>query len=652
MSDIIKEKITELVDLLNKYAHAYYVLDEPLVADKEYDELYDELVSLEKEHNFVLPHSPTQRVGGEILKGFSTHKHLQRLYSLDKCNSFEELKEWAEKIQTKIVGAVSDSSHNIFFTLEHKLDGINLCLTYKDGNLVSAATRGNGEVGENVTSQIKTIPSVPIKIPFKGTLEVQGEGIMRYSAFEDYNKTAKEPLKNPRNGAAGAIRNLDPRVTKSRNLDIIFYNINFIEGKEISSHQQSIQFLKDNFFKTYSLFRSSNVDDIIAEIEKVKRDELDFEIDGMVIKVDDAVIRDELGYTDKFPRWAIAFKFEAQEATSTVLSIEWNVGRTGKLTPLAHIEPVELSGATVKRATLNNYDDIQRKKICLNSRVFIRRSNDVIPEILGVAGDNEEGEIIEKPIVCVACQAELMQKGAHLFCLNSENCPPQIYGRLIHFASKECMDIEGISERTVIQLYEKLGINSFDKLYTLTAMDLSVLDGFKDKKINNFLDAIEKSKSVTLSGYINALGIDNVGKKTARDLSEYFRGIDALSKATTAELLSIENIGEIVAESIVEFFEKNTLLIDKLKKHGIDPKMQERKKGTPFSNLKVVLTGSLSVSRTILAKQIEELGGIIQSSVTKDTDLVIVGENAGSKLDKAKKLNKKVISEIELNEMF
>ncbi|MCL2234408.1 MAG: NAD-dependent DNA ligase LigA [Firmicutes bacterium] len=649
MSDIAKKKITELVEKLNKYAHAYYVMDAPVVSDKEFDTLYDELVSLEKEHGFVLQESPTQRVGGEILKGFSPHKHLSRLYSLDKCNSFEELKEWAEKIKSKF-------EKEIFFTLEHKLDGINLCLTYVDGHLVTAATRGNGETGENVTSQIRTIPSVPIKIPFKGTVEVQGEGIMTLSAFRSYNETAKEPLKNPRNGAAGAIRNLDPLVTKSRNLDIIFYNINHIEGFEIFSQEESIKFLKDNLFKTYSLFRSSNIDEIVAEIEKVKRDELDFEIDGMVVKVDENSIREELGHTDKFPRWATAFKFEAQETTSVILDVEWNVGRTGKLTPLAHIEPVELSGATVKRATLNNYDDILRKKILLGSRVFIRRSNDVIPEILGAVEDDRSDEktlkTIEKPMLCVACNAELVHKGVHLFCLNSEFCPPQIYGKLIHFASKECMDIEGISEKTVIQLFKKLKVNSFDKLYDLTVLDISILEGFKDKKINKFVEAIEKSKSVQLPQYINALGIDNVGRKTARDLAEYYSSIDALKNATTVELLSIPNIGEIVAVSIVEFFQKNAELIERLKKHGINPEMKKRREGTPFSDLRVVLTGSLSQSRTLIAKQIEELGGIVQSAVTKDTDVVIVGENAGSKLEKARKLGKRVVSEDELENML
>lgn len=639
------ERMKELVKLLNKYAYQYYVLDEPTVADVQYDALYNELSALEKETGIVLPDSPTRKIGGDPIKEFAPHKHIKKLYSLDKCNSYDELREWSEKIKKAAPDAV--------YTLEYKLDGLTLCLTYENGYFKGAATRGNGEVGEDVTAQVSTIKSIPLSVPYKGVFEAQGEGIMRLSALKKYNETAVEPLKNARNGVAGAIRNLDPKVTASRNLDIIFYNVNYIEGENIASQRENIDFLKRNSFKTDMLFVTSDIEEIIKKIDSVDRKSLDFLIDGMVIKVDDLALRERLGYTDKFPRWAIAYKFEAEETTTILEDVQWNVGRTGKLTPLAILEPVELCGATIRRATLNNYDDIQRKKVKIGSRVFIRRSNDVIPEILGVSEDNG-GKEIPVPTVCPACGSDLVRDGAHIYCPNEGDCPPQIIGRLTHFAEKDCMDIRGVSEKSIEGLHEKLGVRFPTDLYSLTRGDLARLDGFKDKKIDNFLASVEKSKSVPLDRFINALGIENIGKKSARDLAERFGSISELMKADEATLVEVDEIGDIVAESITSYFGKHGWLIEKFKEIGIDPKFNVVKPtGGVLTGKKLVLTGTLpTLTRTEATELIEKAGGTTSSSVSKSTDYVLAGENAGSKLDKARSLGVKIITENELLAMI
>ena len=638
-------RMEELVEKLNKYAYEYYVLDNPTVSDGQYDKLYDELVALEKSEKRVLPSSPTRRIGGEPVKEFSPHTHRNKLYSLDKRNSYDELREWDEKIKKAAGEAVE-------YTLEYKLDGLTLCLTYENGMFRSAATRGNGSVGEDVTSQVSTVRSIPLVIPFKGVVEVQGEGIMRLSALEAYNKSAKEPLKNARNGVAGAIRNLDPKVTASRNLDIIFYNVNFVEGGERpSSQKECIDFLKRNFFKTERLFASSNINEIVSEIERVDKGALDFLIDGMVVKVNDFALREKLGYTDKFPRWAVAYKFEAEEAVTVLKDVVWQVGRTGKLTPLGKLEPVELCGATIRKATLNNFGDIERKKIKIGSSVFIRRSNDVIPEILGVA-EELDGKDVVPPKFCPACGTETVAVGANLFCPNEYGCKPQICGRIEYFCSKPCMDIDGVSEKTVERLHDVLGVKKSADLYRLKKDDLEKIEGFKDKKISNFLRSVENSKDVKLASFINALGIPNVGRKTAEDLAEIYGSIDALAAAGEEELTAIRDVGEIVAKSIVEFFAKHKEAIDELKSLGIDPRYVARVGGGKFDGMNVVLTGKISMPRSQAQSLIEENGGKTQSSVTKETNLVIAGEDAGSKLEKARALGIRIIDENEFERLL
>ena len=638
------QRMKELVELLNKYAYDYYVLDNPIVSDKEYDLLYDELVALEKSEGVVLPDSPTIRVGGEPIKEFTPHTHIKRLYSLDKCKTFEALIEWDEKLKE------INGGKEIEYTLEYKLDGLTLCLTYENGLFVGAATRGNGAVGEDVTEQVKTIKSIPLSIKYKGIMEAQGEGIMRLSALKAYNLTAKEPLKNARNGVAGAVRNLDPKVTASRNLDIVFYNVNYSE-EEIKSQAQMIEILKDNHFKTEKLLVTSDINRIIEAIQGVKRDELDFDIDGMVIKVNDVKLREKLGFTDKFPRWAIAYKFEAEETTTMLKDVKWQVGRTGKLTPLAVLEPVELCGATVKKATLNNYGDIERKKIKIGGTVFIRRSNDVIPEVLGVAQELD-GINVPKPQYCPSCGSKLEEEGANLFCPNEYGCTPQIVGRITHYASKDCMDIDGISEKTIELLHKKTGLNSVEDLYKLKLEDFADLEGFKDKKPEKILKSIAKSKDVELSKFIAALCIPNVGKKMAADLADKYQSFEALQNATKEDLALLPDVGELTASYIVEYFIKHKEKLSHLKNLGVNPVYFSRSGGV-FQGQKVVLTGTLtSLKRSQAAELIRRNGGEAQSSVTQTTDIVVAGENAGSKLDKARSLGIKILDENEFLQLL
>lgn len=630
----------QMVDQLNRWAHEYYVLDAPSVPDTVYDALYDRLVLLEKQTGVTLPDSPTHRVGGQPLKSFSQHRHLKRLYSLDKVQSFGQLREWLQKVNAAV--------GEVLFTVELKYDGLTINVTYDDGNFVGAATRGNGVVGEDVTQQVKTIRTVPLSIPFKGKCELQGEGIMKLSELDRYNhKHPSDRLKNARNAAAGAIRNLDPKVTAERNLDVVFYSSGYEEGLGVASQRELVEFLRHNGMVTNHVFRTAKTfEQIKAVIEEIgaMRSSLDFLIDGVVIKVDDFAIREQLGFTDKFPKWAVAYKFDAEQVTTRLVDVEWQVGRTGKLTPIGNLEAVELCGATIRRATLNNYGDILRKKLKRDALVFVRRSNDVIPEILGAA--EEGGEEIPMPERCPACGGELQQAGANLYCVNAENCPPQIAARISHYCSRPACDIEGISDKTVYQLM-KLGVTSVADLYDLTKEQLLRLEGFKEKKAQNILDALEKSKSVGLAQFIYALGLDNVGVVTARDLAAKFGSVEALRKATQQQLTEIEGVGEVVAEGIVQYFsEKQNLdIIAKLRDAGIDPQLQKAATGV-FSGKKVVLTGKLlNYTREEASKIIQNLGGEVSSSVSKTVNLVLAGEDAGSKLDKARALGIEIIDE-------
>lgn len=643
-------KMRELVDILNKYAYEYYVLDNPTVSDGEYDALYDELLRLERESGEVLFDSPTRRVGGEPLAAFKKHTHIERLYSLDKATSEEELNAFFKRIEKE--------TDNALYTVEYKFDGLTVCLTYEDGKFTRATTRGNGVTGEDVTSQIMTVKSFPLTINHKGVLEVQGEAIIRLSVLDEYNKTAAEPLKNARNAVAGAIRNLDPKITEKRRVEIMFYNVNYSSEGEFRSQKECVEFLRKNGFKVHPFFRICNdfnsVMSAIKEIEN-SRKTLDILTDGAVVKIDDFSLRKKLGYTDKFPRWAIAFKFEAEEITTILQDVVWQVGRTGKLTPLGLVSPVELAGATVKKATLNNYGDLKRKNIKIGARVLIRRSNEVIPEILGTTEITDGCKDVFKPEICPYCGEKLVESGANLFCPNV-NCRPRVVASLANFACKNGMNIDGFSDKTAGQLYDELSVRKLSDVYFLDREKVAKMEGFKKLKTDNLFNAIEASKNVDFSNFIYALGIDGVGKKTAGDLAKTFGDLISLTNATKEQLLEVPDIGEVIAQAVYEFFrdEGNLAEIKKLLSVGV--KIVAVKRSTEkgiMSGEKVVLTGTLlNYKRDDAAKIIERLGGEIMSGVSKNTTLVLAGENAGSKLDKAKSLGIKIIDENEFENLI
>lgn len=644
-------KMKDLVEKLNKYGYEYYVLDNPSISDGEYDKLYDELRRLEEETGVVLEDSPTKRVGGEPIKSFNKHKHINRLYSLDKSLTFEELTAFENRIKKA-------TSIPFTYSVEYKYDGLTISLTYDKGLFVRATTRGNGIEGEDVTAQVKTIKTFPLKIKYQGLLEVQGEAVIKLSNLKKYNQTATETLKNARNAVAGAIRNLDPKETEKRMCEILFYNVNYIQDNVINSQKDCFEFLKENGFKVYNFLHFASTVDEVRKIIKIidnERKNIDYLTDGVVIKVNEYNVRDILGYTDKFPRFAMAFKFEAEEVTTTLKEVIWQVGRTGKLTPLGIVEPVELGGATVKKATLNNYGDILRKDVKINARVLIRRSNEVIPEILGTTKHTDQDIEVEKPTVCPYCYSALYEDGANIFCPN-KLCRPRVIGELVNFASKNGMNIEGFSEMTAGVLFDKFSVTKFSGLYTLDKEELLKLEGFKDKKVDNLLTAIENSKIVEFSAFIYALGIDGVGKKTAKDLAKVYKTLENLKNAGLEDLSQIEEIGDILSQNIYDYFknEDNIEEIERLLSLGIKiNQVEEVVKEGAFKGEKVVLTGVLTnYKRSKASEIIESLGGEILSSVTKQTTLVIAGDDAGSKLEKAKKLGIKIIDESEFENII
>ena len=655
-------RMRELVDRLNETAYQYYTLDNPSISDAEWDRMYDELVQLEAETGERLPDSPTRRVGGEVLQGFESHAHIARLWSMGKAQSIEALEDWArraEKLREE-ANAGGAALPPITYVVEHKFDGLTVNLTYEGGRLVQAATRGNGIVGEAILPQVMTIRTIPLVIPFTGRMEVHGEGFMRISVLEKYNETAKEPLKNPRNAAAGALRNLDPNVTASRRLDACFYDVGYIEGRSFRTHHEMLEFLRENRFPVSSCeLDAKSLREAVAAVHQIEQDRanLDYMIDGAVIKIDDYATRDALGYTDKFPRWAVAYKFEAEEMTTVLEDVTWQIGRTGKLTPVARVSPVELAGATVRQATLNNWQDIQRKRVKIGARVWIRRSNEVIPEIMGRVDEFSEGERdVEKPEVCPSCGAALQERGAHLFCPNRDGCKPQIVMRLSHFASREAMDIDTFSEKTAAQLVDAGLVQEADQLYALTKEQLCTLDRCGEKKAENLLEALQKSKHCRLNAFIHAIGIPNIGTKTARDLADRFGGIDALRGASREALLAIDDVGDIVADSIVGFFADpaNARLVDALLAAGVCPEWERRDTSNgAFAGMTVVVTGTLaSMGRSEAEEAIREAGGKAAGSVSKKTSLVVAGESAGSKLTKAQALGIRVIGESEFLKML
>lgn len=657
------QRMRGLVDKLNEASRRYYDQNESDISDDEWDAMYAELRKLEEKTGERMADSPTRRVGGAVMEGFEQHRHIARLWSMDKAQSEEEILAWAQRCekQTTEAGGLPKNS----YCVEYKLDGLTVNLTYDGGRLIQAATRGNGEVGEAILPQAMTIRTIPLTIPFTGRMEVQGEGIMRLSELKKYNETSAEPLKNARNAAAGALRNLDPQVTASRHLDAFFYQIGYIEGRSFETQQDMLDFMKANGLNISPFVRpAQTIEEALEAVHQIEkeRETLDFLIDGATIKITDMRTREVLGTTDKFPRWSIAFKFPAQETVTKLLKITWEVGRTGKLTPLAHLSPVDICSVTVKRATLNNYDDICRKRVRIGSEVWVRRSNDVIPEIMGVVWDGE-GEApetdIQPPTVCPACGGPLVklrQDGVHLFCLNRTSCRPQAIARMAHFASRQGMDIETFSTRTAGLFYDELGVRSAADLYSLDREKLVALKGFGEKKADKLFAELEKSKDCELDAFLFAIGIPNIGKKTAYDLMAHFGTLEALMGATEQELVDIEDVGEIVASSITEYFadEENRRFVNRLLEAGVHPQMHmQEDAGTLFEGLTFVLTGTLpTLSRAQAQEMIRKNGGKATGSVSKKTSIVLAGESAGSKLDKARELGVIIIDEAQFLRMI
>ncbi|NME83153.1 NAD-dependent DNA ligase LigA [Clostridium sp. SM-530-WT-3G] len=658
-----KERIEDLVEKLNRYSYEYYSLDKPSVTDKQYDTEYYELVELEKETGYVLPYSPTQRVGDVVLDGFEKYTHKARLWSLDKAQSLQEIIDWHNR-NIKFVNEARARGENLpdlKYVLTKKFDGLTINLTYnREGILESAATRGTGSIGENVTAQVKTIKSIPLKVSNDDVFEIHGEAVMTQEAFDKYNETATTPLKNLRNGAAGALRNLNVKETARRNLSAFFYDIGYKEGTPFTSYLEMMEFIKEKGFPVDDYLKvCTTIDEIQEQIDYIKdiRFNLNYDIDGLVIAIDDMRTRELMGYTIKFPKWAIAYKFEAQEATTKLLDVEWNVGRSGRVSPTAILEPVELAGVTVKRATLNNMDDIQRKGVKIGADVFVRRSNDVIPEIMGTVPETLEGaKDIVPPTECPACGSHIIVDGAHYFCENTLSCKPQMVKSIVHYASREAMNIAGFSERTAEQLFEKLNIKSISDLYKLKEEELVGLEKFGPKKAQNLLEAIEKSKDCELHSFIYALGIPNVGVKTAKDIVNKFKSIEGLKNAKFKELVEVPDVGDVVAQDVVSFFKEEKVLetIDELLELGVNPRFEEVEvTENPFMGKTVVATGTLqNYSRSEIKEKLESLGAKVAGSVSKKTDYVIAGEAAGSKLTKAQELGVKVLSEEEFEEIL
>lgn len=580
---------------------------------------------------------------------------------MDKAQNMEQLIEWHNR-NLKVIEQYNSMSEDklpeLRYIVTKKFDGLTVNCTYdENGILIKSATRGTGIIGEDITAQIKTIKTVPLKIKNNHVIEVHGEAIMTKTAFEEYNKAAQVPLKNLRNGAAGALRNLDIKETARRNLSAFFYDVGYNEGPEFKSYREMMNFIKNMGLPQDKYIKEcTNMEEVEKEIEYIEsiRGELDYDIDGAVIVVDDIKTREILGYTIKFPKWAIAYKFEAKEITTKLLDVEWNVGRSGRVTPTALLEPVELGGVTVKRATLNNMDDIKRKNVKLGAKVLVRRSNDVIPEIMGVVEESlEESKEIQAPDRCPYCNSHLVQNGVHYYCENTLSCKPQMVKSIVHFASREAMNIAGFSEKTAEQLFEKLDIKSIADLYKIKKEELLTLEKFKDKKSQNLIDAIQNSKNCDLASFIYALGIPNVGKKTANDLVMKFKTLESIKNTTIEQLVEVPDVGEIVAKSIYDFFEDEKVIsnIEELLNLGVKPYYEEERiDENPFMDKTIVVTGSLNnYSRGEIKDKLQSLGAKVSSSVSKNTDYVLVGEKPGSKYEKAIELGVKVINEEEFS---
>ncbi|MFD1607004.1 NAD-dependent DNA ligase LigA [Oceanobacillus luteolus] len=657
-----KEKIDALKEVLNQYGYEYYVLDQPTVPDAEYDAKLKELEELEEKFpEFITPDSPTQRVGGTLLEGFEKARHRVPMLSLSNAFNEEDLRDFARRA-TNALGT------DITYICELKIDGLAVSLTYENGQFVRGATRGDGTVGEDITANLRTVRSIPLVLKDEETLEVRGEVFMPKRSFENLNKEREEKgqelFANPRNAAAGSLRQLDPKIAASRNLDVFLYAVGEWENNTLPTHSARLERLKELGFKTNPEWRKCKTIEEVMEFVNYwteERPNLPYEIDGIVIKIDDLAQQEELGYTAKSPRWSIAYKFPAEEVMTKLLDIELSVGRTGVVTPTGILEPVRIAGSTVGRASLHNEDLIREQDIRIGDTVVVKKAGDIIPKVVRAVKEQRTGKEVEftMPSHCPACEAELvrLEEEVALRCINP-NCPAQLMEGIIHFVSRNAMNIDGLGEKVVMQLFNAKLIHTIADLYRLEKEELLKLERMGEKSVSNLLEAIEASKENSLEKLIFGLGIRFIGEKAARILAQEFETMDRLQQATYEELVAVDEIGEKMADSVVQYFEEEKVgvLLSELSELGVNmeykgPRKNVQSEGTPFSDKTVVLTGKLEqLNRNEAKEKIEALGGKVTGSVSKKTDLVIAGEAAGSKYEKAMKLGITVWNEEQLLE--
>jgi len=652
------ERIEELREVIRRHDYLYYVKDSPEIADAAYDQLLRELMELEEAHpELVTSDSPTQRVGGKVQSAFGEVEHLAPMLSLESLMSAEEVYEFGKRVEK---GGVSDA----VYMAEPKFDGLSVELVYIEGRFERGSTRGDGTTGENVTENLKTIRSLPLTLfgetrAAPKTLAVRAEALMRVGDFEDLNRRTielgKEPFANPRNAAAGSLRQLDTTITASRPLDLFAYDVMYIDGEPLGSQSASLRALSDWGFRTDKSSRlCHDLDQVVAYHDELEaeRDELDYELDGVVVKVDRHDHQAELGARSRTPRWAVAFKFKPRQEITDVMDIAVQVGRTGKLTPVALLRPVDVSGVTVSRATLHNQDEVLRKDVRVGDRVRIQRAGDVIPEVVEVLPEGRKpgAEPFTMPEVCPVSGSPVVAKGANHYCTGGWQCRAQQRGRIQHFASKGAMEIEFLGEKTVAQLVEGGLVHDLADLYRLTRDDLLPLAGFAEKSADNLVAAIEASKHASLDRFVYGLGIPNVGQHVAKVLATHFGSLDTIMAASEEVLVAVHEVGEEVARSVVEYFAdgRNRAVIDEMKSLGLELVWEASNVERTLEGSKIVFTGALEVlGRDEAKKLVEERGGRVTSSVSKNTSFVVVGDSPGSKADKAKELGVKVLSEKE-----
>jgi DNA ligase (NAD+) len=666
ISKDIREKIEKLVEDLNYHSYRYYVLDAPVISDAEYDHLFRQLQELEERYHYVLPDSPTQRVGAAPLEKFQKVKHAEPMLSLGNAFSHEEVLEFDKRIR-KVIGSHAE----IEYTVEPKYDGLALELSYRKGILVAASTRGDGYEGEDVTQNIKTIRSVPIRIEgarVPEEIDIRGEVYMDLDEFDKLNKEREkkgEPLfANPRNAAAGSIRQLDPSITSSRKLYLACYGIGRSIGISFGSQSEFIAWLRDSRFPTPAKIEiARGIDHVIAAIKEIEeaRQSFTFETDGAVVKVNDFGLQQRLGVKTREPRWAIAYKFPAHQATTKILEILGSVGRTGVITPFAVLEPVRIGGVTVARSTLHNWDEIKRKDIRAGDTVIVERAGDVIPHVVMVVKEKRTGteKVVPIPEKCPACGSKVIrEEGEVAVRCTSLHCPSQVQEKIIHFASRGGMDIEGLGEKNVELLYSRALIKHFEDIYKLTKEDLLSLPRFAEKSTQNLIDAIERSKQATLAKFLFAIGIFHVGEYAAKLLARNFRKLEDLYHVKAEKITQIKQIGEKIANSVSAFFsdDKNIKTLDALKTLGLrlsNPDYSEGKeKRRPLEGITLVITGTLPRARKEVEELIEANGGRAASTVSASTDYLVVGEEAGSKLEKARDMGIKIISYEDLEKII